>query len=366
MLKLVAALVFGTLALCASAEPRYTVAAQLDRFFPKGLNNAGHISGDMVVGEWGHAFLWSPAGLVDLGTLGGSASTAAGLNDLGHVVGTSDMPHGPPRIFMYANGRMQDLGNFGSDLVEARDINNAGTVVGLYRRTWPEYRAFSYANGTMTDLGDLGSDPAYAADINNRGDITGSAGLLYVGQHARVHAYLHRDGVMHDIGGFGGPGSGSSFASAINEAGDVVGTALGGGDEERAFLWRDKVMYDLGTLAGGSSGAGDINEAGQVVGGSDGSAFLFEAGVMMDLNRLVAPVPGWHLTNAVAINDRGQILAYGCKSDASCGSFLLQALVVPEPGMSWMFAAGLATLAWRRKRHTTALASRRLSSPPKP
>lgn len=350
--KLAAAVILGAIALTARAEPRYGVAAQLDRFYPKGLNNAGQVSGDMVVGGSSHAFLWSPAGLVDLGTLGGQASSAAGLNDLGHVVGTSEAPDGAPHVFVYANGRMRDIGNFGSDLVEARDINNGGQIVGLYRRTWPEYRAFSYANGNMTDLGDLGADPAYAADINNQGHITGSAGLANAGQPARVHAYLYRDGAMHELGGFAGPGAGSSFASAINEAGDVVGTALGGGGEERAFLWRDEVMYNLGTLGGASSAAGDINEAGQVVGVSDGAAFLFEAGAMMNLNDLVTPIPGWHLTNAVAINDHGQILAVGCQADATCSAFLLQALPVPEPGMAGMLAAGLATLAlaWTRRR----------------
>lgn len=348
--KLVVAVVFGAIALTASAEPRYSVAAQLDRFFPKGLNNAGQVSGDMALGGWSHAFLWSPSGLVDLGTLGGQVSSAAGLNDLGHVVGTSEVPNGPPHMFVYANGRMQDIGNFGSDLVEARDINNAGQIVGLYRRTWPEYRAFSYANGSMMDLGDLGADPAYAADINNQGDITGGAGLANAGQQARVHAYLYRDGTMRDLGGFGAPGAGSSFASAINEEGDVVGTALGGSGEERAFLWRDNVMYNLGTLGGASSAAADINEAGQVVGASDGTAFLFEAGAMANLNELVTPIPGWHLTNAVAINDRGQILAYGCQADATCSTFLLQALPVPEPGMAGMLTAGLAILAWKRRR----------------
>lgn len=48
MLKLVAALVLGTLALCASAAARYTVAAQLERFFPVGLNNAGQMSADRM------------------------------------------------------------------------------------------------------------------------------------------------------------------------------------------------------------------------------------------------------------------------------------------------------------------------------
>lgn len=126
----------------------------------------------------------------------------------------------------------------------------------------------------MTDLGDVGKDPAYASDVNNGGVITGSAGLAKGGAVAPMHAYIYRDGVMYDIGRFAGPGAGSSLASAINEAGHVVGTAFGGAGEERAFLWRDNIMYNLGTLAGTSSGAEDINAAGQIVGQSDGAAFF--------------------------------------------------------------------------------------------
>src|SRR5207245_9209115 len=45
------------------------------------------------------------------------------------------------------------------------------------------------------------------------------------------------------------PGGRVSFAIAINDAGQVVGTSEGGSG---AFLWQNGIMTDLGTLGGAS------------------------------------------------------------------------------------------------------------------
>ncbi len=352
--QLFIAVCLATWALCTQAAQRYAVVAQIDNLYPKALNNAGMVVGDMAVGQLGHAFLWSNSVLTDLGTLGFGVSSANGINELGQVVGNAEGPAGRQHIFLYASGRMVDLGSFDNEHIEAHALNNAGTIVGLYRRTGPEYRAFSLHEGELRDLGDFGAEPAYAADINERGDIAGSAGHAADSPRAHMHAFIHRSDRLLDLGIFNAAGAGSSLASAINDGGEVVGTAFGGAGEARAFLWRDGIMHNLGTLAGGASGASDINEAGQIVGASDGAAFLFDAGRMLDLN-LLAPIPGWRLVNGVAINESGHILAYGCRPDATCASFLLQAqaLAIPEPASASMLACGLVLLGWRIRARTT-------------
>ena len=82
----------------------------------------------------------------------------------------------------------------------------------------------------------------------------------------------------------------------------------------RAFLWtRRGGIRNLGTLPGDVySEAHGINARGQVVGVSCDAAgvcraFLWEDGVMTDLNTLVAPGYGDVLTTAQDINDRGVI-----------------------------------------------------------
>jgi probable HAF family extracellular repeat protein len=108
-----------------------------------------------------------------------------------------------------------------------------------------------------------------------------------------------------DLGSLGG----NSWANAINEFGQVVGVSStmsappfpGGrytygssccpfdidGPTGRAVLWQDGDITDLGTLGGLQNAAVGINDLGQVVGFSGPDAFLWQAGVLTDLNALL-------------------------------------------------------------------------------
>ena len=78
----------------------------------------------------------SPSSIIDLGTLGGAASYAYGINNLGQVVGSAQTSWGIYHAFVYSDGAMVDLNDRLPDksdwlvLTQARSINDNGQVVG--------------------------------------------------------------------------------------------------------------------------------------------------------------------------------------------------------------------------------------------
>ncbi|HVH47547.1 MAG TPA: hypothetical protein VM925_34665 [Labilithrix sp.] len=142
--------------------------------------------------------------------------------------------------------------------------------------------------------------------VNERGQVVGSAPAA---GDSSVHAFFWDDGSMVDLGTLGGS---ESHALAMNDRGEAVGYAAlkGGTVATRATLWRNGEIVDLGELGGGFSIAGDINAAGQIVGNSlttakETHAFLWENGVLQDLGTL-----GGNFSSATRINDRGQVLGH--------------------------------------------------------
>ena len=134
---------------------------------------------------------------------------------------------------------------------------------------------------SVTDLGALGVGGSYASGINDAGQVVGTNDVNDDGGFAGQHAFLwERATGMRDLGTFGAD---FSRATAINDAGRVVGFVatfvsredLYEGQEwplARAFVWdAASGMRELGTIGGAfeASVATDVNAAGQVVGYSE-------------------------------------------------------------------------------------------------
>jgi probable HAF family extracellular repeat protein len=152
----------------------------------------------------------------------------------------------------------------------------------------------------VTDLGTLaGGCCSFAEAVNERGDVVGTSDV----GDTISHAFLWRDGEMTDLGTLGGL---SSVGQDINERGDVVGYSNPPDTFDlHAFLWRDGEMTDLGTLGGPDSFATGVNDRGDVVGYSSTAAgeihaFLWRDGTMTDLG-------GGTTSLAYAVNNRGAI-----------------------------------------------------------
>ena len=319
-----------------------------------GINRARQIVGASETDIFGaaHAFLWQDGQLTDLGAIGGgtfAASAAYGLNNRGHIVGQTTVSSSePPHAFLYRDGVMNDLGTgFGrGSFSRGWDINQNGQIVGERSQTQSAtVRAFLYQSGSFLDLGTLGGhDPfpfgidsiAYA--INDRGQVVGTA----LPPEPPLHAFLWEEGVMQDLGTLGG-NTEATQAFGINNSGTVVGVSQTSSEAMHAFVWRNGVMQDLGTLGGDSSYAYAVNRVGQIVGGSRtptspkfnaGHAFIWERGRIFDLNEVVTNSPAdVVLEVARAINDDGSIVGTTCTQFCEPGATATYHgyLLIPNP-----------------------------------
>jgi probable HAF family extracellular repeat protein len=294
--------------------------------------------------------------VVDLGTLGGSVSEAFGINASGQVVGNAQDTSGVYRAFVYSGTAMSAPSVPGTQST-ARAVDPSGAIAGYYYDG--AYEGFSNPGGHVTDVGTLGGDYSVAYALSSAGHVVGSSLTATDDEHA----FLWSNGVITDINAFGGE---YSSARGVNASGTAVGFSYLPNGAFHAFVRAGAVVTDLGTLGGDYSQANAINDAGQVVGeaylagntkvhgflwtGSGGlrdlgelgafysmamavdstatrivgraavpnhtgyivyHAFVYTAGRMQDLNKMIPKGTGWVLQEATGVNDAGQIAGTG-------------------------------------------------------
>ena len=332
----------------------------LGGLFPGGDSNAsfvtenGLVSGNALDGSIDpltgfpaqNAVLWKDGKIINLGTLGGYESGAGWANSRGQVVGFSSNTTPDPfslfgvvtqtRAFMWQNGKMEDLGTLGGPDAVAVFINEQGQAAGLsYTNSTPNAVTglpttdpFFWDKGKMTDLGTLGGTFGSTGEdvaINNRGQVIGGSNIA---GDLTSHAFLWpgEGDKMRDLGTLGGD---FSTATAINNAGEVVGLAATA-DSVHGFFWKNGEMTDVGTLPGDCfSGVFGINDRDQVVGSSFSCDFtttraiLWEDGQIIDLNVFVPPSTDLTLLGVEKINERGELFGEGILSTGDSRAFIL-------------------------------------------
>ncbi len=299
--------------------------------------------------------------LTELGTLPGATEAAAlAINDRGQTVGYVGIDRTRYVGYLYDNGQTQDLSAFGLNL--AYGINNNGQIVGgsallsggtttslLPAQDGTDFFALAlndnaqivgdsdpnrpansqpllWQQGTITSL--LPGRHGRATDINNAGQLAVTENIAFDQYGAVRRSVAYRfdlaTGQLTDLQAQIGSTDPiiKSGASGINEAGHIVGFASTG-QRSLPVLWRDGQAIDLG----GFGAASGINDSDQIVGSSSNGrglqAALWRDGQRFDLNALIPQGTDWQLTQALAINNAGQIVGIGTRADLRLRAFLL-------------------------------------------
>jgi probable HAF family extracellular repeat protein len=269
--------------------------------------------------------------------LGGQFTFASAINDSGIVAGSSTLAGDTithAAIWDSDLDQVTDLGTLGGATSAALWLNNRRQAVGDSETSnGTDFHAFLWDRGVMTDLGTLGGSFSFAFAINDSQLIVGQSDTTTtidpVFGLPTFHGFVWERGVLSDLGEiFGGH---FNYAQYVNDGGDIVGAAdLAGDLTGHAFKIRNGSLIDLGAVAGDTNSAAlGANNRGQIVGISGLSfedptfgppvntfqcpchAAIWEDGTVTDLNTVIPAGSGWQLVNALAINDRGQIVGSG-------------------------------------------------------
>jgi probable HAF family extracellular repeat protein len=332
-----------------------------------GINDLGWVTGISSTGDNAttRATLWFFGLPIDLGTAGDRNTNSGTIwpvkNNRGVISGITEVPGEDPydedwacsafmprtpghvcRGFVWEDGQMRALPTLGGTHGFATGTNDRRQTVGWAEKAVEDptcNRTTQFLNfwavlwgpgrDQIRELPPLGDDTTSAATaINNGGQVAGISGICSqgIGELSAIHAVIWQpDGTITDLGSLGGVAWNTPMA--MNDRGDVVGFANAAGTEPstrfnyRAFIWTEAAgrMTDLGTLDGDTRAqALGINERRQVVGLSRGAGlrgFIWEDGVMTDLNTLIASGSRDTITVAGDINDFGVIT--GQSVDAS-------------------------------------------------
>jgi probable HAF family extracellular repeat protein len=292
--------------LCKTSQLTYTLTplpmpAGANQMYPYWINNAGDVAGDLVAGL-NYPFFWSQTG--GLQSLSSTGGRTGGINNAGQVVGSipSSTAYFTDAFVWSSSSGLLDLKSKIAALSSGGGgINDGGWIVGPYFTSSTGALVFVLHGDNTVQF--LSGDQGYG--INNSDQV-----LLRTSGH---QALVDQTGI-----------SNFTFDSLnvphLNNSGQVVGSYSSGFPAASAFVW-SKIggLQTLGSLFSGCNAtyANGINNLGQIVGSSAPCDFssqkpvLWKNGTTVDLTTLIAPVSGWQVIAADAINDNGYIAGHG-------------------------------------------------------
>lgn len=315
-----------------------------------------------------------------------AVANAAGVNDLGLIVGDATYPRTwtgggvsyPPNrtehATLWRNGRITDLGTLGgpnSSIGFVARPSDTGLISGNAQTATPdpfneqwainlgcapantpcdgtqyEIKGFVWEHGAMRALPTLGGNNALGFGVaNDLGQLSGTAEDANQDPSCQANSpaggpqqvldwepvvWGPRYGEIHELPLPAGDTVGS--ASAINDQGQVVGGSgfcgpIAFGNLTHALLRQGGSPIELGSLGGAYDNFGTaINDRGQVVGWSDKPGDTATHGFLWQDGIMtdLGTLPNDADTYAYGINHAGQVVGQSCDQNFNCQAFLWQ------------------------------------------
>jgi probable HAF family extracellular repeat protein len=310
------------------------------------ITSAGRVIGTAAVPEgYHHPVYWQNGEIHDVGTLGGLNSEAGGRSVGGQLAILSETASPDPlgenfcgfgtglvcAAATWSNGALTQLPTLGGTNAAAFQNNSAGLIVGVAEDGVADascippqkthFQAVIWRRGEIHELPPLPGDEVGAAlRINDRGQAVGTSGpcsaTSYGGFVLGPHAVLWDHGRPVDLGSVGD--GIVTVAADVNDRGAVIGSASFADGSQHPFLWtRRGGIRDLGLMSSDPTDvintAFEINDRGQIVGASCDvtmqicRGYIWQNGVMTDVNELLPQDSPLYVILATSINDAGQI-----------------------------------------------------------
>jgi len=324
------ALAAAALASIAHAETRYTASLLAAPAGPKtvvALSAGGSVLGSIRTStspDVEKSYVLGADGQVVFQVPGVRRTEARAMSSAGHVAGAiyrKDSFVGGSYL-RRPDGSIETFAVEGAYETAAQDVNASGTVVGWSKTgSPPRPTAFLWRDGAFTPL-----PSPYLADgdsalnaINDAGDMVGTASDAADQHHATL---WHADGSAVKL--FDLPRHGDCEATSIASTGVVAGFCSNSSSTAGAALWRSTSSAPQALMppeGDASSWAWSVNAAGVVVGQSSPvvgrtRAVVWRDGAPADLQTLTELPAGVTLESAWDVSDDGRILAIGRKDEA--------------------------------------------------
>ena len=292
---------------------------------PTAISNSGVVSGRI----FNTPYRYENGVLEELQMPSGTDGMAQGINPSQpeRIVGWA-RPSTTDRAALWTDGVYTDLHPMiPAPFTEAYDINDSGVATG-----WANGKGFRLDTTTqqVEMLALPNGDSVFPCSINSSGHVVGVSGTPDVAGSRLFFC----DQTMHVIQI---PGDVGLNSVDVNDA-DVITGHYAKPNFAHAFTYdfNAKAFLDIHGAAFSSSSGRCINKAGNVVGtcsdGSGGQAMLWtKSDGMRRLIDLVAMQSGWTFSEAVGINDSGQITGRGTHYGQGRGFLLTPVKATPQP-----------------------------------